>query len=471
MIGRFLTLLLCFLLLSCDSSDPGSGGGIGGTGIQPIVATGATQGSISEFGSIVVNGVRFNTDNAAFFVNNNAITQSDLRIGMNVLAAVDFSKMEAAQVNYVPSLIGPVESVNLADNSFQSLGQTIRLGGGTKFNNISLSEISPGIVVEVSGLRNATGVIFATFIRPAQDVTRIQLVGTVLSDLSNTQQFSLNGLQVNIAQADLSQISTDELSFGSKVYVTADAVSYDSAKSLLVADAVRVALEPMVSIGERVEYEGIVSTVTSPSEFDVYWQPIITNDQTRVEFQDGAVGDLSMIMLNTRLEVEAIVQADGSYLASKIILILTENAKIEANIEQISPSTQSITVLGQAIQVDESTSFDKVASFNALQVGDYIELDAAFLGNKIFAIELEVDEADDRSIWEGPLTALDITSQRMEIMNLPILLGDDISYENQDDQSISREAFFDLVDVGSIIKARWDDNQPVTSPPDSLELE
>ncbi len=472
MIKRFLSLLLlCTVLLSCDSSDPGSGGGIGGTGVIPIVATGATQGSISEFGSIVVNGVRFNTDNAAFFVNDDSINQNDLRIGMNVLAAVDFSKSEATQVNYVPSLIGPVESVNLADSSFQSLGQTIRLGGGTTFSNISLAEIAPGIMVEVSGLRNATGVIVATFIRPAQDVTRIQLVGAIVSDIGNTQQFSLNGLQVNIAQADLPQLSMDELSFGSKVYVTADASDYDSAQNLLVADSVRVALEPMVSVGERVEYEGIVSTFTSTSEFDVYWQPITTNDQTRVEFQDGTEGDLSMIMLNTRLEVEAIVQADGSYQASKIILIPTDNAKIESYIEQISPSTQSITILGQAIQVDESTNFDNVASFNELNIGDYIELDAAFLGNKMFAIEIKVEEADDRKIWEGPLTALDITSERMEIMNLTILLGDEISYENQDEEIISREAFFDLVNVGSIIKARWDDDRSITRPPDSLELE
>lgn len=471
MIRSFLTLILCIVLLSCDSSDPGSGGGIGGTGIKPILANGATQGSISEFGSIVVNGVRFNTDNARFFVNDDSITQSDLRIGMNVLAAVDFSKSEATQVNYVPSLIGPVESINLADSSFQSLGQTIRLGGGTTFNNISISEISPGIVVEVSGLRNATGVLFATFIRPAQNAARIQLVGTVLSDLSNTQQFSLNGLQVNIAQADLSQITTDELSFGSKVYVTADSSGYDSTQNQLAADTVRVALEPMVSVGERVEYEGIVSSVTSISEFDVYWQPIITNDQTRVEFQDGSVGDLSMIMLNTRLEVEAIVQADGSYLASKIILIPTENAKIEAYIEQISANTQSITVLEQTIQIDDSTRFEDIASFYELEVGNYIELDAAFLGNNFFAIELEVDEADDRTIWEGPITALDVNSESMEIMNLPILLGDETSYENQAEQTISREAFFDLVNLGTIIKARWDGNQPVTRPPNSLELE
>ena len=471
MLSKFVTILLCITLLSCHSSDPGSGGGIGGTGITPIATTGATLGSISEFGSIVVNGERFNTDNASFFFNDEPITQSDLRIGMNVLAAVDFTSSEAAQVNYVPSLIGPVESIDLADNSFQSLGQTIRFGGGTTFSNTALAEISPGMVVEVSGLRNATGVIFATFIRPALDVTRIQLVGAILSDIGNTQQFSLNGLQVEIGQADLSQISTEELSFGSKVYVTASASGYDSAQNLLAANAVRVALEPMVTVGERVEYEGIVSTFTSPAEFDVYWQPITTTAQTRVEFQDGTVGDLSMIMLNTRLEVEAIVQADGSYQASKIILIPTDNAKITGLIKQISPSENTFTVFDQTIRINDNTRFDDAASFSELMVGDYVELDAAFLGNRIIAIEVEVDDADERAIWEGPVTALNITSGQVEIMNLSIQLGTETSYENGGDQNISRQDFTDLVQLGSIVKARWDNFQSVSIPPDSLELE
>ena len=471
MLRKFVTTLLCITLLSCDTSDPGSGGGIGGTGIQPIVATGATQGSISEFGSIVVNGVRFNTDNATFFVNDDSITQSELRIGMNVLAAVDFSSREAVRVNYVPSLIGPVESVDLADKSFQSLGQTIRLGAGTSFSNISLSEISPGMVMEVSGLRNATGVIFATFIRPALDVTRFQLVGAILSELGNTQQFSLNGLLVNIREADLSQISTDELTFGSKVYVTADASAYDSTQTLLAVNSVRVALEPMVTAGERVEYEGIVSTFTSPAEFNVYWQPVTTTDQTRVEFQDGTLGDLSMIMLNTRLEVEAIIHADGSYQASKIILIPTENAKIEGSIEQISPNNNTFTVLGQTIQTDDNTRIDDIVSVGELRIGDYVELDVAFLGSRLIAVEVEVDDADDRVIWEGPVTELDITSDKISIMNLSIQFGIETSYENRDDQEISRQAFIDLVQLGSIVKARWDDFQSEALPPDSFEIE
>ncbi|MFK7994427.1 MAG: DUF5666 domain-containing protein [Granulosicoccus sp.] len=480
--GRQIGIILWTLLVlaGCNSDDPGSGGGIGGSGIRPVIVTGATSGSISGFGSIFVNGGRFDTDNAIFLINDNPVSQGDLRIGMNVLAAVDFSSNVASQVDYVASLIGPVDMVNVVDNAFQSMGQTVKLGGGTRYENISLAEISPGMVLEVSGLRDATGRIFATFIRPAPDTTRFQLVGTVLSDLDERQMLTISGLTVNITQADLSQISTDELEFGDKVYVTADSTTYDSTGPSLLVDSVRVALEPMVAAGDRVEYEGMVSTFTSPFDFDIYWQPVSATDQTRVEFQDGTLADLSMIMLNTRLEVEAIVQENGAYQASKIILIETENSTITGAIEQITPDTASFTVLGLDIQVTDRTRYDgssdddadqDIGSFGELAVGDYVEIDASFLGNRLIANAVEVDDPNDRAILEGPVTALDITPEKIDVMNIPISLDAQTSYENRDDEQISKEEFFEQLRVGVVVKVRWDEFQSESIAADKLAIE
>jgi len=52
-----LTLWFVLLLISCSSS-----GGIGGSGVT-------SQGSVSEFGSIFVNGTEFDTSNAAIIIN------------------------------------------------------------------------------------------------------------------------------------------------------------------------------------------------------------------------------------------------------------------------------------------------------------------------------------------------------------------------------------------------------------------
>ena len=67
--GFISALFSVFLLISCGSGGGGgmtAGGGIGGTGI-------ISQGAVSAFGSIFVNGTEFDTSNAAIIVNGEEI--------------------------------------------------------------------------------------------------------------------------------------------------------------------------------------------------------------------------------------------------------------------------------------------------------------------------------------------------------------------------------------------------------------
>ncbi len=69
----FISVVCSFLLLiSCGSGGGGmtAGGGIGGTGI-------ISQGAVSAFGSIFVNGTEFDTSNAAIIVNGEEIGVGD----------------------------------------------------------------------------------------------------------------------------------------------------------------------------------------------------------------------------------------------------------------------------------------------------------------------------------------------------------------------------------------------------------
>ena len=70
--GFISALFSVFLLISCGSGGGGmtAGGGIGGTGV-------ISSGTISAFGSIVVNGTEFDTSNAAIIVNGEEIGVGD----------------------------------------------------------------------------------------------------------------------------------------------------------------------------------------------------------------------------------------------------------------------------------------------------------------------------------------------------------------------------------------------------------
>ena len=84
---RILATTLALSLLSTLSAC-GGGGGADTVATPPttpptsgIGRNGIAVGPISNFGSVIVNGVIYNTDSATFMVNDAAATQADLRVG------------------------------------------------------------------------------------------------------------------------------------------------------------------------------------------------------------------------------------------------------------------------------------------------------------------------------------------------------------------------------------------------------
>ena len=78
-IWRGITLVASMALVACG------GGGDQTTGIDargnPVAVGVVSKGAISGFGSVVVNGVRYNTNAAAFDIDGNDGVQSDLAVG------------------------------------------------------------------------------------------------------------------------------------------------------------------------------------------------------------------------------------------------------------------------------------------------------------------------------------------------------------------------------------------------------
>ncbi|MGZ8463561.1 MAG: DUF5666 domain-containing protein, partial [Candidatus Deferrimicrobiaceae bacterium] len=140
-----------------------AGGGTGGTGIS--------TGSITGFGSVVMNGVHFLTDNnvASGFVtmkmfngmDNSSMMDRDLfRVGMIVIIHHGPNDNNAKQIEYRDNLQGPIAAKNSgADNTVTILGQTVVVGDAAVF-----ASLSPNDVAEVSGYVDAAGRIRTTYI-------------------------------------------------------------------------------------------------------------------------------------------------------------------------------------------------------------------------------------------------------------------------------------------------------------------
>jgi Domain of unknown function (DUF5666) len=193
------------------SALPGCGGGVGGEGTGAAVTL--ASGPITEFGSIVVNGVHYDVASASVDdLGSGGRTNANLQLGMVVevaAGAIDrrsgTPRAVASQVRVTPELLGPADSVNAAAGTLVVLGQTVRVTAATNLNGLpgGLAGLQPNTgAVEVFGyLDVAKGQYVATRVQARASVAKYIVRGTVTGLNSATQTFSINGQTFNFSGA------------------------------------------------------------------------------------------------------------------------------------------------------------------------------------------------------------------------------------------------------------------------------
>jgi len=164
LIGLLLLTLASFTFSTCGGTGTDlAGGGSSGTGVS--------TGSITGFGSVIMNGVQFLTDSevAPGFVtmktfmgmDNSSMMDRDLfRVGMVVIIHHGPNDNNATQIEYQANLQGPIAAKNSgAENTVTILGQTVVVGDAAVFSSLDLNEIA-----EVSGFVDSAGRIRASYI-------------------------------------------------------------------------------------------------------------------------------------------------------------------------------------------------------------------------------------------------------------------------------------------------------------------
>jgi len=206
-LASLLSAVGVMALPSCGGGG-GAGGGVAG------VDTGGTgsffAGRITGFGSIIVNGVRFE-DNAARVADDDgaALVADDLKIGMVVRVQAgaitpgsgDVLPSATATAIVVESQIkGRVESRTGTD-TLVVFGQTVKLNAATVRAGTTFAAIAVGDVLEVSGFADAAGVITASRIEREADANEFRVRGAIANLTATTFQigsatFSFAGSQL-----------------------------------------------------------------------------------------------------------------------------------------------------------------------------------------------------------------------------------------------------------------------------------
>ena len=289
------------------------------TSAGSVTPTAFTQGTITGFGSIVVNGLRF--DESAASVSDDAGnpgTAQSLRLGMRVEvdhAGVDASAStaRAAAVRYGSLVLGPVATVDAAGNTLTVLGQVVDVTPGTVFSETlaaGLSAVAAGAVIEVHGLADAaTGHITATRVEAAGSATRYKLRGTLAGLNTSAKTFNIGAAAISYAALASTAVPS---TLADGVALRVDLATAQSG-GFWVASALGVKgprSDHANGLGGHVR--GKITAFTSATRFTVDG---VVVDAGTATFPDGSSG----LALGVEVEVDGTV-SNGVLVATKVSL-------------------------------------------------------------------------------------------------------------------------------------------------------
>jgi hypothetical protein len=438
-------------------------GGMGGSGIS--------QGPITGFGSVFVNGIEHFLTSATIVVNGDEAGDADLKLGMivRVAGAVDSAAGtgDATEIEYEQNLEGPVDSIDPSTDSLVVLGQLVVIDGLTVFDGVVdladlevLVDATPGVyMVEISGLVDGNSVIHATRIEVEVDSGSYELTGTISSHNGASMMFDIIGQPIDyndvvIGQSiDYSAVLMPEVPGGVLVdglFVRVEGTRDDGADTPMWAVSVQADdLSPEAEIGEELEVEGFTSAFPfsdfSSSQFLVSGQPVRTSAQT--QYEHGVISDLAN---DVHIEAEGYVASDGVLDANEISFKGKTSLRgelgeyeIYANIEAVYESVGTITVFGESIVINASTQLederDELVFFDItdLAVSDRIELKVFrdTSNGELIAESLHRKDNKDAPAevtLEGPADAVDAGLKAVVVLGVLITTNPETDYPDSD---------------------------------------
>jgi len=388
-------------------------------------------GTVTGFGSVIVNGVHYETTNAAIVVNGVPATEADLEVGyvVAILATAlnDGSSPAATSIEFSHDVVGPVSSVDAVQSRFVMLDQTIIFDNATVFGEGIEPASADGLallpatqIVKVSGLRAATGSLLATRIELGVSGEDLEITGTVTSLDSAASTLQIGALVVDFSGASLEGFAGGQPAVGDRIEAEGNQLTAGGA--LLATELKRKELELSLDDGDELELEGLITSFTSVSSFSVSGIPVTTVEQTQFEN-----GDATMLDLNVRVEVEGSLGAGGVLNATEVEFKAAGEARVEAVTEAVDTTAGTLTVLGIIVRTDSATSFEDksdadLRSFSLLEirVGDPLRIiGSETSGGALLATRIERTEPHEELELRGQATNL--TDPQFTVLGVTVL--------------------------------------------------
>jgi hypothetical protein len=298
---------LATLLLATAALTACGGGGSSGAS-SPGARSLFASGPITGFGSIIVNGVRFDDSSASVSDDDgNSRRSDDLRLGMvaevtgsGITDDGSGSRSKARSIRFGSEIVGPVFSVAADGKSLVVLGQTVQVGATTLFDDRlagGLSGLVAGTsVVEVHGLLDSSsGAYVATRIEPKSNPLVFKLRGPVSTIDKAARTFRIGSGTETISYDTIAATAPAALDNGLMVRVK---LQTTQVAGKWVATAIDSGVR-RIDDHDEAELKGTITATSfaADKKFSVNGLPV---DATNATFPKGTAG----IVLGARVEVK-----------------------------------------------------------------------------------------------------------------------------------------------------------------------
>jgi hypothetical protein len=499
MFTRLKNICAFLLAITLVSSCGGSGGGGGGITPPPpppptggITRTGVAiaVGPITGFGSVIVNGVRYDTASAMFSKDGVAAVQSDFSVGQFVVVTGtiddDNTNAVATSVDYESILEGPIGSIT--PNGFVALGQTVIVGAETSIDDSCADPLVAGVNVEVSGSILDNGDIDASRFECKAVLLEMEVKGKVSGLDSAAMTFQINALTVDYNGITPRDFPGGAISDGDPVEAKGTNLVSGPPLTLTATDVEFKGPRFGDDEGDHVEVEGFITDFVSATDFAVSDVPVTTDPNTTYEPAGFSASDLGP---NLKVEVEGEFNSAGLLLATKIDFKQAKNIRVTGQVDTADEGTNTLVILGITISTDPNLTRleDKTdADVDPLRIadivpGDYVEVRGQEFPADSGIVAAVILERDDPPSVPGEETELrgfvevgGLTRPTLTILGVTIT-ADDVLTDFFDDRGsnedvpMTADEFWAAVAEGSLVDADGTETSVNAMFADELELE
>jgi len=419
-------LLLVWGLASCN-------GGETGTGFHPDPDPDPQPttviGPITGFGSVIVNGIHFDIADSTIYVDGQIANESQLSVGMVVTVHGtvngDGVTGNAQRVELKNEVKGYVAENHIdEDGTLLVLGQRVVAYTDTVFVSQvpkirDLNQLTPTSFVAVNGYSNGAGTIFAEYIellddKVAQDV---QLQGLVSGLTVDT--FMLGDVLIGFdGLTQFAGMQAADLANGIKVLVVSQR---GLVGNTILADRIELLALPPEEAGVEITLVGIVTQSINSDRFQINGKTIEVNAGT--QFEGGLKAG---IVEGVKLAVNGVTAGDNRITAQHISYNGISQVTIASRVSAINEATESFTLLGESVYVNQYTQFSREGYSNRqfslvdINTGDSVSVRVfADESGRLIATRIDQD-GEEQDQLKGVVESVDASTMMMKGLPVPV---------------------------------------------------